>query len=43
MKPKLGRIIKIENDNIKGSKQTDNNGKLITEYENADIDADADA
>jgi hypothetical protein len=32
-----------KDDNIKGSKQTDNNGKLITEYENADIDADADA
>ena len=32
-----------KDDNIKGSKQTDSNGKLITEYENADIDADADA
>jgi len=32
-----------KDDNIKGSKQTDSNGKLITEYENADINADADA
>jgi hypothetical protein len=32
-----------KDDNIKGSRQTDNNGKLITEYEDASIDADADA
>ena len=32
-----------KDDNIKGSSQTDNNGKLITEYENPYIDADADA
>ena len=32
-----------KDDNIKGSKQTDSNGRLITEYQNSDIDADADA